>query len=65
MSVFRISHSPEIEAMFDQTVDFYKEKYDALVSGPANFGLPPAAACVVLLCTVIEHAFLNGDDEEE
>jgi len=62
MSVFKVSL--EEEAQFDETVDFYKEKYLALTSGPANLGLPPAAACVVLLCTIIEHAFLGPDEED-
>ena len=59
---------PKIESTeeeeFDQLVQFYIEKYRELTATGGE-ELPPAAACVVLLCAQFERTFKSDDDEEQ
>lgn len=53
----------ETDEGFDQALAYYSEKYNALIKAPQN--LPPAAACVVLLCAQLERTFFNVNDVDE
>lgn len=50
---------------FDETLTYYRSKYESLTSGPAAFSLPPAAACVVLLVGIIDTALRVVFSEED
>lgn len=54
----------DLEDGFNDALVFFIGKYRILIDKEGE-NLPPAAACVVLLCTVIDNAFAGNTDDEE